>query len=74
MGSCHSTAMPRAARWSRMNDASLLVSPGGFSLGIWTRREQSSKSSAGRFLNSSMSRDFSMVASQGEAEGAEGRS
>ena len=57
-----------------MNAASLLVSPGGFSLGICTRREHSVKRSSGRFLNSSMSRDFSMVAFQGEAGGAEGRS
>src|SRR5258705_7478277 len=61
MGSCHSIGMRRDARYSLMNDASTLVSPGGFSLGIWTKREQSANRPACRFLSSSMSRALSMA-------------
>ena len=61
MGSCHSTGMRRDARYSWMNDASTLVSPGGFSLGIWTKREQSANRPACRFLSSSMSRALNMA-------------
>ena len=35
--------------------------PGGFSLGIWTRREQSASRPACRFLSSSMSRALNMA-------------
>ena len=56
-----------------MNAPSFVVSPGGFSLGIWIICEQSSNSSPDRFRNSPMSRDLSMEAFQDEV-GGEGRS